>query len=261
MVERPRVLLIDIETAPKIAYVWRTYDESISPEQLVSDTFLLSFAAKWLGEKKVIYSDQSTSRPMSNDMKLLRQIHSLMDEADIVVAHNGQAFDVPFVLTRMVAKGLPPMSPFKQVDTFRIARRQFGFTFNRLVFLAKALDCRYLKDEHPEYPGITLWKECLRRNPDAWRVMRRYNIGDVQTLEEVYMKLRPWVEKHPNAGIWIDDGNRHCPVCGSTEMQIRGYKHTDTGIYTQYRCNACGKYARGRQTVNTREHRRLQLLS
>jgi hypothetical protein len=257
----PRILLIDIETAPKIAYVWRTFKENISVEQIVSDTHLLSFAAKWLGEREIIYSDQSRSRQMSDDTRLLKQIHALLDEADIVIAHNGQAFDLPFVLTRMAAADIPPPSNFRQVDTYRVAKKQFGFTFNKLEFLAKALKCKVRKNPHKRFPGMELWKECLARNQEAWDEMRTYNIDDVRVLEEVYMKLRPWIEGHPNVGMYRNYDRPSCPVCGGTHMVRRKLYYTNTNIYPLYRCSDCGKYARGRKGEANPQHRKNQLMN
>jgi hypothetical protein len=260
---KPRILSIDIETAPIEAYVWQKglYKTNITTEQIIADTHLLSYAAKWLDSKQVIYGDQSKARTLSNDMRLLREIHALLDEADIVVAHNGQAFDLPFVLTRMVGAGIPPMSPFRQVDTYKVAKKQFGFTFNKLEFLARALGCKMRKNPHRNFPGMELWKECLDRNLLAWKEMQEYNKDDVLVLEEVYLKLRPWIEGHPNVGNYVDTGRPLCPNCGSV-VERRGLAYTQTGQYERYHClnPKCGKYPRGRQVVGDKTHRKLQLV-
>jgi len=256
----PRILFLDVETAPKIAYVWRTYKENVSVEQLVSDTHLLSYAAKWFGDKRVLYSDQSRAKSLTNDTRLLMEIHDLLDEADIVVAHNGQAFDLPFVLTRMAGYDILPPSSFRQIDTYRVAKKQFGFTFNKLEFLAKALKCKTLKNPHKKFPGIELWKECLSRNQVAWAEMRKYNIDDVLALEEIYLKLRPWIEGHPNVGNYMDTTRPVCPKCGGV-VERRGTAYTQTGQYTKYRCTDCGGYSRGRQMTSGKEHRKQQLVN
>jgi hypothetical protein len=254
-----KILLIDIETAPKVAYVWQTFKVNISPEQIVSDTHLLSYAAKWLGDKFVIYDDQSKSKTLSDDRRLLKGIHALLDEADVVVGHNGQAFDLPFILTRMAAYDMTPPSPFRQVDTCRVARSQFGFTFNKLEFLARALDCEVKKNQHKNFPGMSLWRGCLNRVPAAWKEMRIYNIDDVLALEGVYLKLRPWITGHPNLGMYVDDGDRHCPACASVRLVVRKHYYTQTSKYKGYRCSDCGKYSRGRSMENSPDHRKTQL--
>lgn len=251
-----QILLIDIETAPLLVNVWRLWDEHVGLEQLRKDRHLLSFAAKWLGTREVIYADQSRSKHIEDDRKLLKQIWDLFDAADIVVAHNGQAFDIPMIQGRMLLQGMPPPSPFTQVDTLLIARKHFALTSNKLEYLSERLGCPKLK--HKVFPGFELWKETLAGNPRAWSEMRKYNIQDVLALEKVYLKLRPWMVGHPNLGMYVNSVEPVCPRCGGP-VQERGTRTTNFGRYRRYRCNLCRGWSRGRTLMNTREHRRLQL--
>ena len=232
-------LLIDIETAPIEAYCWGIWQENIGLNQIKKDWHLLSFAAKWFGEKDVIYADQSKRRDMSDDTALLNQIHGLLDRASVVIAQNGDSFDFPKIRSRMIHAGIDPPSPFRTVDTLRVAKRVFGFTSNKLAYISDHLNCKIRKDPHQEFPGFELWKECLKRNPIAWKVMRRYNIDDILTLEEVYLKMRPWIDRHPNMGILGEFNGVVCPKCGSPRLQHRGYRANQTNKFKQYQCQAC----------------------
>jgi hypothetical protein len=260
---RPRILLIDIETAPIVAHVWQTrlWNTSVGLSQILEDTFILAFAAKWLGEKEIFYEDQSTKKNLKNDKALLQTVAKLLDEADIVIVQNGVAFDIPTLKARMASQRVAAPSPFKVVDTCSLAKKTFNFTSNRLSFLAKALGCRSRKNEHKRFPGMKLWQECLNKNPDAWDEMQHYNIMDVRVLEEVYLKMRPWIDKHPNVGIYMDAKSPVCPKCGSKHVEKRGYSYTEAGVYNKFHCLKCGGYSRGKQTVNSREHRRNQLVN
>jgi hypothetical protein len=253
-----KILLVDIETAPMLAFVWQKslYNTNIRIDQVERDTSILSFAAKWLGEKRMIYEDQSRAPDMFDDTKLLKSIWKLLDEAEIVIAHNGKAFDIPFIQARMIAKNLPPPSPFKQIDTLKEVK-QFGFTYNSLEHIAEECGCP--KSDHREFPGISLWRECLRGNKRAWRAMKEYNTQDVKALEVVYLRLRAWIDRHPNMGMWIDDGEKHCPKCGSSKLIIRGHRVTNTGRYNMYHCLSCRGYSRGRDLQNNGTHRKNQL--
>jgi predicted RNA-binding Zn-ribbon protein involved in translation (DUF1610 family) len=238
-----RILLIDIETAPIEAYCWGIWDENIGLNQIKKDWHLLSFAAKWLGEKEVIYFDQSKRRDMSNDTHLLKRIHRLLTEAWIVVAQNGDAFDLCKIRSRMIRVGIDPPSSFRTIDTLKVAKKHFAFTSNKLAYLSDHLGCTVRKDPHQEFPGFDLWKECLKRNEKAWKVMKRYNIDDVLTLEEVYLKMRPWIERHPNVGVFNPKYKHTCPKCGSDDVQSRGVRCTQVQQFTQYRCNKCGGWS------------------
>lgn len=252
MQDGPRTLFIDIETAPILGHVWDLWNQNVGLNQIVKDWHLLSFAAKWLGEKKVIYEDQSHTKQIENDKPLVRSIWNLYNEADIVIGHNGKAFDVPKTKVRMLYHGLPPPSPFRQVDTKQEFQRQFGATSNKLEYLSdKFTDTP--KDKHKEFPGHELWVECLRGNPRAWAEMRKYNIRDVVADEKLYLRILPWIEGHPNVGMYIDSDEPVCPNCGGRVHKVR-ICYTNAGAYQQYHCQKCGKYPRGRYQVKDVRH-------
>lgn len=195
---------------------------------------------------------------MRDDSALLGELWKLLDAADIVVAQNGKRFDVPKINARLLVAGLEPYSPIKVVDTLLVAKKHFAFTSNRLAWLSKHLTPDAQKLEHREFPGFELWKECLAGNARAWEVMREYNVQDIVSLEEVYLRLRPWAEGHPNVAAYSDSEEMACPKCGSIDLLKWGFAHTQSGQYQRYRCSApgCGAYARSRYTLNSPAKRR-----
>jgi len=257
--KNPKILLIDIETAPILASVWRIWDENIGLEQISKDRHLLSFAAKWLNEDTVMYEDQSHARSIEDDMRLLKLLWELLDDADVVIAHNGQAFDVPMIQARMVIKGMTPPSPFRHIDTLKEARKHFGFTSNKLQYLSEQMGCP--KSTHKDFPGFLLWKECLAGNQKAWNEMKKYNIQDVKALEVVYLRLRPWIEGHPNVAIYVDSDKLKCPRCGGDVKEHPKMAITNFGKYKRYRClnPICKSWSRGRTLMNSSASRKRQL--
>lgn len=251
---QPRILVLDIETAPVLAYVWRTFKENVSWDQISTDWYILSFAAKWLGDPRVIYHDQSKKRNIEDDRDLMKKLHKLLDEADVVIAHNGKKFDIRKIKARFILNGFPPVSPFRIIDTMLEARKEFAFTSNRLAALTDML-CTEKKLSHAKFPGFELWAQCLKGNPEAWAEMREYNIQDVISLEELYLKLRPWMEGHPNVAAFTDPDEVTCPKCGSTHVIKKGHRFTQTGKYVRYLCQGCGGWSRGRLMVNSKETR------
>lgn len=257
---QPKILVLDIETAPILARVWRTFKENVGLEQIEHDWYILSFAAKWLGSSRVTYYDQSRARDIEDDRFLLGKIWRLLDQADIVVAHNGRRFDIPKINARFITLGMLPPSPYKVHDTLDIAKRHFKFTSNRLQFLTDTL-CTEKKRKSEKFPGFSLWAECLKGNQEAWAEMREYNLQDVVSLEELYLRLRAWDSRAPNIGVYIDGEEPKCPKCGSTHVQKRGHYHTNVGVYQRYRCNDCGGWGKGAVLQNTLQHRRSVLRS
>lgn len=242
------ILILDIETAPKIAYVWRFFKENVGAKQVLDHGHIMSYAAKWLDNDEIMYEENRKE----DDGKIVSSLVKLFDAADIVVAHNGDRFDFPQVMGRALVHGIDPPSPYKIVDTLKVAKREFGFPSNSLAYLAMVLGCDE-KESHKNFPGFELWLECLRGNDDAWEEMKVYNIQDVVTLEEIYLKMRPFIRNHPNVGVFDEKDSPVCPKCGSDHLQWRGYAYTNVGKFHRFQCQGCGGWGRTRYTLRGKE--------
>jgi len=241
-----KILSLDIETAPVLAHVWSLWKQNVGLNQIKEDWFIMSFCAKWMHRKTVIYQDQQHVPNMEDDSALLAALWELLNEADIIIVQNGIKFDVKKINARFFAHGMPPPAPYQIVDTLVVAKRHFGFTSNKLAYMTDKF-CTIKKRKHEKFPGFELWVECLKRNPAAWQEMKVYNIDDVRSMEELYLKMRPWVEGHPNVSAIRGDDEMHCPKCGSDDVIQKGYRFTTQGgKYARFRCNCCGGWSRGR---------------
>jgi len=252
--EGPRVLLLDIETSPVLASVWRLFKENIGLNQINLDWHLLSYSAKWLGSEEVFYNDQRYQEDITNDTNLLLDLWALLDEADIVITQNGKKFDIPKIKSRMIINGLKPFSPVKHIDTLIIAKSTFGFTSNKLEYMTDALCSDTKKSKHSKFPGFELWKECLNGNMEAWEEMEVYNKDDVISLEELYKKLSPWSDRLPNFSLYTKEDKFMCN-CGSHNIVTNGYVYTDVSKFQGYVCQDCGKSYRGRKNLLSKEKR------
>lgn len=258
----PKILFLDIETAPMFAAVWGLWKQNIGINMIDVDWHMLSFSAKWEGSNKTFYFDKKKSWDTEDDRLILEALFVLLDEADIVVAHNGRKFDLPKINTRFIMNGMKAPSPYRIVDTLDICKKHFRFSSNKLEYVAKALGVGE-KFMHKEFPGYELWKQCLAGNKDAWREMKVYNIQDTIVLEQVYDKLRPWHNIHPNHGVYVDSNNhKHtCSKCGSDDLRNKGYYYTQVAKYQKFVCNSCGGYSRTRKTEITKDKRQSLLTS
>lgn len=243
----PKVLFVDIETAPIKTAIFKVWNTNVYPENILSDWFMLSWSAKWLGEDDVsglVLLPSEVYR--EDDSKIVEELWKLFDEADIVVAHNGNKFDIPKINSRFLANNLMPPSPYKQIDTMLIARNMFGETYNKLDFLAKKFgyEGKYTTE-------MKLWIDCLNGKMGALLQMLSYNNQDVVILEKVYLKLRPYIKGHPNLNIYNDDSNITCPHCNSTKIYpIKGkYFYTNSSRYQLYTCKDCGAHSRGKKGI------------
>jgi DNA polymerase III epsilon subunit-like protein len=234
-----------------MAAVWRLWKENIGLEQINNDWFIMSYSAKWLKDSTVYYED---CRDTLDDIQLLINLHKLLSEADIVVCHNVK-FDIPKIKARMVLNNILPPKPFKTYCTLEAAKKNFNFTSNKLAYLSDKLSSTP-KLSHEKYPGFKLWAECLKGNQEAWDVMKEYNQVDVLALEDVYLKLKVWDDKHPNVDVYNDNIYSSCVSCNSPNVSEKDYSYTNTGLYKQYQCSDCGKWMRSRYTLNSTTKRK-----
>ena len=245
----PKILIFDIETAPIRAFVWSLWKQDIAWNHTSSDWFILAWSAKWLYSSEV-FAEHLTSEEAKNedDSRILKKLWELVNEADIVVTHNGNRADIPWINTRFILNGMNPPTPYFSVDTCEVARRTFAFTSNKLDAIAS-----YFGIDNKLETDFSLWVKCLQGDKKALEYMSIYNIKDVQILEEVYLKLRPWIKNHPNCGNLIDATIPTCASCGSENVElIEGqYYYTAVGKYQLYRCKDCGAISRGRKSILT----------
>ena len=252
-----KTILLDIETAPSLAYVWGVWKQNVGQKQLASHTRIMSCAVKDLEGDDIRYYESRGD----NDREIVQKIIKELDDADFVIAHNGKKFDIPVINARAVVNGIKPPSPYRVIDTLLIAKREFRFIKNSLENLAIELNVPSRKLGHGKYPGFELWLACMAQDDEAWDEMREYNCMDVQVLEEVYLRMRPWYSIHPNVSTGNKSEEQSCPKCGGADLMKRGYFYTNKGQYQRYMCKGCGAWSSATNTQNTKEKRKSLLAS
>lgn len=244
MIKTPRIILIDIETSPIIGMVWEMWDAKVL--KAIEPTKIISVAWKVLGEKithcKAICDYKGYRANQVDDYELIHDTWKVLDEADIVIAHNGIAFDIKKLNVRFVHYGLLAPAYYTSVDTLKVAKKYFKFDSNSLDSLVKYLGI----GEKMETGGFQLWVDCLAGDRDAWKRMKTYNVHDVILLEEVYLRLRPYMVNHPNLNVIANDIEKlHCATCMSSELTKRGWSNTQAGRKQRYQCGSCGSWSTG----------------
>ncbi len=253
-IDFPYILIFDIETAPLRAYVWARYKQNVYPDQMINEWYMLTWAAKWLYSTEVmsdkLYGEESKKE---DDSRITSSLWGLIDKADIIVAHNGDRFDVPRIKNRFLVNGLKPPSPFKTVDTKKIAK-ELGFSSNKLVDINRIIGLDNKLDTDFE-----LWSRCVDGEDEALEEMEEYNKQDIEALEQTYITLRPWMgSKHPNVGLYMDTDDPVCYMCGSKNLVPNGWYYTAVGKYEAFQCQNCGAQSRGRFTqVEWRKRKKL----
>src|ERR1700676_4819995 len=175
-----KILYLDIETAPSLGWVWAKWQTNVI--DFKSDWYILSVAWKWAHENEVhvlgLDDFPGYKRRHEDDKALLKKIWKLLDEADIVIAHNGDGFDLPKINTRFLTHKLNSPTPYKTVDTLKIARKVFMFDSNKLDDLGRYLGV----GRKLPHTGFNLWKGCMSGDLESWETMKQYNAHDVELL-------------------------------------------------------------------------------
>lgn len=229
-----KVLVIDVETLPLLGYTFNPWNTSITPSHLVKDFCILSYAAKWLGDDRII-SDILTPREAisRNDKRLLQKPWRLLEEADVIITHNGKRFDIRKLNARFWKNKYHKPASYKMIDTLVAAKSVFGLTYNSMDFIAE-----YVEMDRKLDTNFALWVACDNGDREALRYMREYNEQDIRTQESIYMEMREWIPNHPDMSVYARMDNV-CPVCLSTNHERIGFYVAKKLRYNEHRCADC----------------------
>ena len=96
----------DIETTPNIGYFWKAgFRERISTEAILEERRIICISYKFEGSKV-----QTLQWKDGCDKQLVKDFVKIANTADILIAHNGDRFDLPWFRTRCIYHGVefPP---------------------------------------------------------------------------------------------------------------------------------------------------------
>lgn len=251
--DEPRILLYDIETTPLVGLAWEFYKTDLLT--VLQDSFILCFSYKWWRQPDIDFvalpQNPAYRRNKRNDRWVADRLHTLFDQADCIVAHNGHRFDRRKANQRFSVHRLGPPSPYSEVDTLTESRRYFAPYSHRLNEIGRVHGI----GEKKKHIGIPLWTGCMNGDMQSWQTMEEYSRGDVKLLSDWYDLLLPWIGTpgqgggSPNLALW-HKGEDVCPKCGSARIQHRGSKGLNTPHRTRYSvfqtiwCKDCGGWSR-----------------
>lgn len=239
-----KILLLDIETKPAIVATFGLFNQNIGLNQVIENSDVLCWAAKWAGAPK--RSTEFRSEHHDGRQVMLERMWALIDEADAVVHYNGVGFDMKWLNGTFATAGLGRTSPYKNIDLFQVVKKHFRFTSHKLAHILQLFQL----PNKISNSGFGLWLACMRGEKKAWGEMKKYNIGDVIPLEMLYTELLPWIDNHPNMNLHRTDGVEGCPKCGCDEMEETGKTvKTGTSAFAIFQCQGCGGFAKSNKRV------------
>jgi hypothetical protein len=242
-----RILLLDIETSLMKFYGFSPRTEYIPHELMIEDWSILCWGAKWLFEPEVMGETVTPEEALAkNDKRILQGVWDLIDEADIIVTQNGINFDMKKLRSRFLLNGFFPFSAVQQVDTLKVSREVFGWSYNRLDALGQKFGIGKKADIE-----IEDWIRCSEGSQEHITKMFEYCKRDVAPLlEDVYLRMLPWINTHPNLGLYTDHDADVCPKCEGQDLTWGDKYPTPQGMWLGFRCNSCGAIGRGKGKDN-----------
>lgn len=237
------------------------FKQFIRKEQIVDEWYMLSWSAKWLFETGIV-SDVLTPEEAidGNDKRIMESLWDLIDQADILVGHNIQGFDIQKMNSRFVVNGMMPPSSCQYIDTLYQSRRNFAFSRNDLDYLCGQFK---LGERKADNGGMSRWMKCMLGDPESLTEMEKYNRQDISASEELYLAMLPWMKGHPNLALYMENKADACHRCGSIDLdwlklpsgEPKCYV-TNVNMYPEYRCNKCHGTGRSRFSSMKKEDRK-----
>lgn len=241
------ILFFDIEITPNEGFFWpgRLYEQDII--KVTKPWYLLTFSTKWLGGEHLtrgLPDYKEFSKNKHSDKSLVKELWNLLDKAEIVVGHNSDKFDIKKLNTRFLYYKLGPPSPYRTIDTKKVATKYFGFDSNKLDLIGEYTD----EGRKVDHEGFSLWEKCMWGDKKSFELMKRYNKQDVILTEKIYKRFLPYIKNHPN----LDNYSKLtvCPKCQSSKLVRRGYQFNQTTKYARIQCKNCNGWCRSPLNVN-----------
>jgi uncharacterized protein YprB with RNaseH-like and TPR domain len=213
---------------------------------------ILCAAAKRVGQSKV-YTWRLDENPLwgerlenpdawEYDLPIAEGLRDMLESAKAVVAYYGgyMKFDVPFVNTRLMRWGAAPLRQMTVVDPYQMAKSKLKLARTNLDSVSTLLGCKHKKTHVP-------WEEWHRAkfgDSKALDKLLKYNINDVHTLEDVYLKMLPLFPSHPLTG---PNGSNTdmCRVCGGPTYS-KGWRYLAKTRVHDVVCKLCGWRGNGK---------------
>ena len=254
--QSPRIFICDIETLPGVGFYFNTFQTNISIDQIIQDTCMLGWAGKFLNEPKM-YSDIMTSdEAKKRDTKrITKSIWDILSTCDIVVGHNFQSFDRPYINGEFLKHGMSPLK-YIVLDTLLTCRQNFKFDSNKLAYVNRKLKIR----QKQENEGFPLWAKCHFGEQEALDTMKNYNEGDISSTEDLFFEIRPYIRNF-NIALYNELSEPQCPVCGSTNLLNEGSYFTSAGRWQSIRCQDCKSLSRAKENLLTKEKKKSLLIN
>ena len=233
-----KVLFYDIETSPALSFVWGAgWGKNIPYDNIIEDWKIICISYSWGDNDKVHRLEWDNDKTTRCDKSLVEEFVKILNQADMIVAHNGDKFDIKKIRTRAVYHNIPMRPMYKSYDTLKKARQHFKFDSNKLDSIAKMLGV----GAKLHHTGFQMWADCYYGDEDAMRLMGEYCDMDIIVLRDVYNALRHYSHHNIHRGAILGKPKYSCPHCGEDgELQLIRNECTKAGTIQRIVLGECG---------------------
>lgn len=249
---RNRILILDVERVDGITtqHWWDRGDlkkRYIHAETVTREPRTTVVCAKWYDQADI---ERYAEWDRGGRHRMLKAVHRLLREADIVVGHNIDNADIPWLkgdlyvprLGHPYRPNFKPLPPFKTVDTLKILRTQFksGMPFKSLDAVCKIVGIPSKTDHYDRHA----MERAVNGSKEDQERLVEYCAGDVIATQYLYDWERPHIKNHP--ALFVDGQSRldTCRACGYETKPIAKRYAADVFTYTMQACGACGWHGR-----------------
>lgn len=215
--DKAKELFYDIETSPALAFTWGAgWKMNIPYDNIVEDWQIICISYKWNYEDEVKHLYWENDGNVRSDEKLVYEFVQILNQADVIIAHNGDRFDEKKIRTRAVFHGIPMRAKYKSYDTLKKVKQVFRFDSNKLDSIAKFLNvgAKYV------HSGFSLWTDVFKGDKKALDEMLEYCDQDVIVLEDVYNAIKHYTQPITHYGTLEGNSKHSCPKCGMEAEEL-----------------------------------------
>lgn len=203
--------------------------------------YVLCIGYRWYGTKTTtvlsITNCNSFKKDPTNDLELIEKFRKVWEKADIVIAHYGKKFDIPYLNTRLLIHGRTRLPETPIVDTWQACKYQLKLNSNRLDSLIAAVGCP-IKKTHLSGP---IWVKASAGDKPSIKYVVDHCRADVDALHYCYHKIKGLINQHPT----VQDKPEQCTACSGSHFRNLGWRRTATRVYRRYICLGCGQARKG----------------
>lgn len=171
------VAMFDIEATSLNASFGYTLCASVKPVGRVAKLFS-------------IHTSKGYAKQPWNDRQLAVSVRNALEDCDLIITWNGQEYDLPFLDQRLTIHNERRIGAIHHIDLLPIARRKLRMHSNRLDAVAETLEVETSKT------GLkpAIWQKASTGDRKALQYVIDHNLADVQVLEEVFLKLKSYID-------------------------------------------------------------------